>query len=398
VKFFVHPLATEDMMKAAQEGTTKIDRYRHQYFVSLEVYALDAALPPGAAPPEPLDTVDAGPAGARVTRSTITLLATGSPPTRSKPSTSRDWLLTVINDADRQARADPDPLDRFTSNKTAARKVLHSIRDDLKNHKRQREYQADFLLYSIIERAAGELTPIYNAYGRRLRWLQDQLDAGQLPSARACVHEVSQVRHELQELRQWVGQIKGIVHHLEADCTSGTDLSGDVVPWHFGADARGQGQSMRVFLRHTQYFLEQATDRMAVLDDLARTFTADTERYKSDFMNQALFVLTVATAVFLPAQFLAGVYGMNFVTGDGQPGIPELRWAHGYLFFWLVVGCLLLGLPLLSCLCLRYRRVLDRCVAGCCCRRRRRAPPVEMVGRRGSTASFFEPAMQGKAH
>merc|ERR550532_2937113 len=52
VKFFLHPLATEDMVRAAQEGTTKIDRYRHQYFVSLEVYALDAAAATSGSLPE----------------------------------------------------------------------------------------------------------------------------------------------------------------------------------------------------------------------------------------------------------------------------------------------------------------------------------------------------------
>eukprot|EP00420_Gonyaulax_spinifera_P000969 CAMPEP_0197936986 /NCGR_PEP_ID=MMETSP1439-20131203/115825_1 /TAXON_ID=66791 /ORGANISM="Gonyaulax spinifera, Strain CCMP409" /LENGTH=42 /DNA_ID= /DNA_START= /DNA_END= /DNA_ORIENTATION= len=42
-------------------------------------------------------------------------------------------------------------------------------------------------------------------------------------------------------------------------------------------------------------------------------------------MNNMIFVLTAATAVFLPAQFFAGVYGMNFVDEDGRPTIPELK-------------------------------------------------------------------------
>lgn len=358
VKFFLHPLATEDMLKAAREGTTKIDRYRHQYFISLEVYALDAkAATPGDTSE---DLASAGPTRDRITRSMISLLATGSPPTRSKPSASRDWLLSVIGCMDKKSGGNCDPLDCFATDQTAARKVLQSIRDDLKAHKRQREYQADFLLYSIIDKAASELTPIYFAYGRRLRWLQARLDAQPRSVPKAYVDEVSKVRHELQELRQWVGQIKGVVHHLECDCGSSADDAPDEGPWRFGADARGHGQSMQVFLRHTTYFLDQASDRLSVLDDLARSFSADIERYKSDSMNQALFVLTVATAVFLPAQFLAGVYGMNFVTSDGKPGIPELTMEHGYLFFWLLTGSLLVVFPGLMCICLRCRG--NRCL------------------------------------
>eukprot|EP00439_Symbiodinium_sp_Y106_P081476 s923_g20.t1 len=42
-------------------------------------------------------------------------------------------------------------------------------------------------------------------------------------------------------------------------------------------------------------------------------------------LNDTLFVLTTATTLFAPVQFLAGVYGMNFAV-DGDPTIPELKW------------------------------------------------------------------------
>jgi len=382
VKFFLHPVATEDLMHAAQKGTTKIDRYRHQYFVALELYALDAAMLPDTATPEKVSAGgDAarcqeqhGEVGPRITRSTMSLLATGNPPTRAKPSSARDWLLSVVNDADQQSRADRDPLDRFSSDQTAARKVLQSVLGDLRAHKRQREYQADFLLYSIIDRAAGELTPIYNAYGRRLRWLQDRLDAGKLGTPKAYVDEVSRVRLELQELRQWVGQIKGIILHLECDCRSSTGGATEQGPWNFGADARGQGKSVLVFLRHTQDYLEQAADRLSVLEDLGRTFVAATERNKSDFMNQTLFVLTIATATFLPAQFLAGVYGMNFVDSEGRPSMPELTSRYGYPIFWGLVVCFFLTGVVLSCCCLRCKAPRVRCPKGAAPRCRAAGP------------------------
>merc|ERR1711920_226887 len=104
--------------------------------------------------------------------------------------------------------------------------------------------------------------------------------------------------------------MKGIVTHLECD-TRIVDNSVDV-PWNFGADGRGQGKTMLLFLRHTQDYLEQASDRLTLLDELGRNFVASCERLRSDFLNKVLFVLTAMTALFLPAQFLAGVYGMNF--------------------------------------------------------------------------------------
>lgn len=48
-------------------------------------------------------------------------------------------------------------------------------------------------------------------------------------------------------------------------------------------------------------------------------------------MNKTLYILTLVTSVFVPAQFLTGLYGMNFRV------MPELNWAYGYYVFWAVV-------------------------------------------------------------
>jgi magnesium transporter len=259
-------------------------------------------------------------------------------------------LISIINDADSHAKAVRDPLDRFRSSRDAAHTILTQIREDLLAHKRLREYQADFLLFSIIDKAADELTPIYSAYGHRLRWLQDRLDRGSIRSIKKYVDEVSKVRLELQELRQWIGQMKRIVSHLENDCKDTRGVGGEV-PWNFGSDSRGQGKSMLLFLRHTRDYLDQAGERLVVLDDLAVTFAANTERQKSDSMNDALFVLTVATVVMLPAQFFAGVFGMNF-----KHGMAILEWEHGYMFFWLLSGAFVLALIVLAYIGIRCRR------------------------------------------
>jgi len=58
--------------------------------------------------------------------------------------------------------------------------------------------------------------------------------------------------------------------------------------------------------------------------------------------NEVMKKLTAVSVIFLPLSFLAGVYGTNF------DNLPELRWQHGYLYFWLisvlVVAAILVGL------------------------------------------------------
>lgn len=44
--------------------------------------------------------------------------------------------------------------------------------------------------------------------------------------------------------------------------------------------------------------------------------------------SRVLYVLTLVTALFVPLQFLTGVWGMNFRV------MPELEWEYGYEMFW----------------------------------------------------------------
>merc|ERR1712070_278439 len=103
----------------------------------------------------------------------MVLVATGNP-----KKGFRSWLVSIVNSAymDRE----DDPLDRFHKGTEAAVKVLDGVSADLRAHGRMREYQADFLLYSIIDRAVSEAPEICQAYARRLRWLQDELDKKRL--------------------------------------------------------------------------------------------------------------------------------------------------------------------------------------------------------------------------
>jgi len=364
VKFFLHPVAVSDAITAARIGMTKIDRYNHQYFMSLEVYALSARFHSADSRDnmiaaagrhymqatsssrsdfmsEPMEV------GRNIFRSVMFIVATGNPLDRH-----RNWLISVVNTREEGME---DPLNFFECNDSAAVKVLDDVYDDLEAGGRPREYAADFLMYTIIDRSAKQVTPICLAYGHRISWLRQQQNNLRLRMPATYVDEVSQMRLEMQELCQWIGQLRGILKTLTTDCKALVKNDG-VIPWNFGAHAEGKGKSLLLFLSSTDATLEQSLDRMTMLDDLAKTFLDDTQRHREAFMNNILLTLTVATAVFMPAQLLAGIYGTNFVDEDGEPGIPELKWKYGYVFFLLSsIGIIMFGL-VLAFVCLRKRR------------------------------------------
>merc|ERR1719237_1364016 len=99
-----------------------------------------------------------------------------------------------------------------------------------------------------------------------------------------------------------------------------------------------------------------------MLDMYERFFERKQERANqeaADKLNKTLFGLTVATVIFAPVQFIAGVYGMNFVDANGTPTIPELLWKWGYAYFWaLVVVYLVVTTALAACVyCCLKRQV-----------------------------------------
>merc|ERR1712032_513774 len=342
VKFYLHPLLTGDAIKASRMGMTKLDRYNHQYLVSLEVYAL--SLGSTEEPQTDTEPFESFRVGSQVTRSNLVIVATGNP-----SEDHRNWTLTMVGDAD---RCMDDPLDCFRNDSAAALSILENVEQDLQTHGRFREFKADFLLWTILDRSANQTTSISLAYAHRLRWLHKQLKEMKLKLPEEHVEEVSSIRLEMQELRLWVGQIRGILRTLAED-SKDTRGRRTLALGNFGMDAANKGKGLQMFLSNTDALLEQMLDRLATLDELAKSFQEHYQRHRDTFLNSILLTLTIATAVFMPAQLLSGIYGTNFVDDAGDPDVPGLRWRYGYVFFFTIsFGSIVAGL-ILACLCLR---------------------------------------------
>merc|ERR1712187_1004795 len=89
--------------------------------------------------------------------------------------------------------------------------------------------------------------------------------------------------------------------------------------------------------------LNETLGDLQQLQEMGKSLEETHEAHRNKRMNDTLYVLSVLSAIFLPAQFVTGLYGMNFVTPDGKPNIPELTWEDGYLYFWkLEIGLLVL--------------------------------------------------------
>merc|ERR1711920_102959 len=85
--------------------------------------------------------------------------------------------------------------------------------------------------------------------------------------------------------------------------------------------------SAKVYLEDVVDLIHSVEGDLEQLTQMARNLEESQERFRDKRMNDILFALSIITAMFLPAQFWTGVYGMNFERKDGDetiPGIPEL--------------------------------------------------------------------------
>lgn len=77
----------------------------------------------------------------------------------------------------------------------------------------------------------------------------------------------------------------------------------------------------------TEYIIEHARDMESWCQQLHGQLSNHTQQH----MTRIMYMLTIVTTMFVPAQFVTGVYGMNFMY------IPELQFPHAYAVFWAVI-------------------------------------------------------------
>jgi Mg2+ and Co2+ transporter CorA len=130
-----------------------------------------------------------------------------------------------------------------------------------------------------------------------------------------------------------------------SSAVGGSGVSSEKRQGHQSTPAEHQLGDVDAFfgLAEIKQYFEDIDDALAMnlenlrrMADLCASYTAEFESYGDKRMNDILFVLTIVTTLFVPAQFFTGVFGMNFVKPDGTPNMPLLTWRYGYFFFWML--------------------------------------------------------------
>jgi magnesium transporter len=179
-----------------------------------------------------------------------------------------------------------------------------AVRERIRRGKGQiRKMGPDYLTYALIDALVDEFFPVLETYGERIEALEDALVTN--PTTET-LQEIHQVKRDLLVLRRTAWPERDAINSLLHE-------ESDVI--------RPETQ---VFLRDCYDHTIQVIDMIETYRDLAAGLLDVYLSSASNRLNEVMKVLTIISTIFIPLNFIAGVYGMNF------EHMPELAkpWAY----------------------------------------------------------------------
>jgi magnesium transporter len=196
--------------------------------------------------------------------------------------------------------------------------VFDPVRQRIRKGKgRIRTGGCDYLAYALIDAIVDNYFTILEKLGERLEALEESIDDH--PDSK-ILEDIHTIRRELIYLRKQVWPLREIITHFLKD------------------DIAFIGEATRLFMRDVYDHTIQTIDTIESFRDILSGIQDLYLSIISNRMNEVMKVLTIIATIFIPITFVAGIYGMNFTH------MPELSWRWGYLFVWVIILAIIVGM------------------------------------------------------
>lgn len=190
--------------------------------------------------------------------------------------------------------------------------------DSFESMKPADRWQPGHLLYKVVRTIIDRYSPIVLNLESRLEALEEEMLAR---ASDDLLNELVTYNSRLRKLRRIFGYQQALL-----------------------AELKGEGlHTLQENYRHEFQDAFEQMERLASLTDMLQNLTGDLMNgyisVASHRLNNIMKTLTIASVIFLPLTFVAGIYGMNF------QNMPELGSKSGYflvLGFMVVVAVSLL--------------------------------------------------------
>jgi len=180
----------------------------------------------------------------------------------------------------------------------------------LRDENRPRRDHPAYFLYAIMNVSVEEWFPMVEGLKDEIDTYMEEMleddESGDISTVMSLKHKNMAVRRTLSALRDTVMRL------ARRDLASVPD---ELIVY-----------LMDIYDRLTRLYLEVDNNSDLISSSLDIHLSVVSNR-----LNVTMKRLTAIATFFMPATFLAGVYGMNFIH------MPEYKWYYGYLFFWVVI-------------------------------------------------------------
>ncbi|MBN8530434.1 MAG: magnesium/cobalt transporter CorA [Alphaproteobacteria bacterium] len=189
-------------------------------------------------------------------------------------------------------------------------------------HGKFRSRGPDYLAYAILDGVIDGYLVTADSYSHDLEVIEQEI----LHSPKAdTIPRLHHLKSEIFGLRSVIWPMRDTITSLRRETE-------DVI-----SDETG------VFLRdcqdHTLQLLEVLESQWQLAASLVQAYLA----FQNNRMNEVVKLLTLVSAIFIPLNFIASIYGMNFNTNHPY-NMPELNWDYGYPAVLALMSAVALGL------------------------------------------------------
>ena len=165
-----------------------------------------------------------------------------------------------------------------------------------------RQRGADYLVYMMLDSIVDGYYQVIDRLGERIDLLETELRCGPQDQHLGKSFEI---RREILLLRKNIMPVRDLLNKVQVE----------------GAVFQ---ENTRVYLKDLTDHIAQVVDFLNLSMDMAKVLIDTYHSMQNQRMNAVMKTLTMISTVFLPLNFIAGVYGMNF------DHMPELKWEYGY--------------------------------------------------------------------
>lgn len=334
VKYSLQPPAIEEVFS---QCATKTDNYDTVHLIAIERLSLNG--------------VADGSRPVQVLSQHVTLFCAGEE--------ILDTVVTLSQDSKSFVQEWPQEWKHSTvrTEATEAEKGawLQKITERLhRPHSRLRGGGAQLLTHTVIQMASNDISVICDAYSKRLDKLEEKLRRKGHTLPESWMNEVTVNRRQLGVVMRRLRGLQRAIRRLLEDKQLSEDVGGSLedILDHMdeaGERVRQSTEKAGAIIEDYRHVCSLQEKHEKKLRERRRWNFEEERSQQANKQNNILLVLAIVTAIFTPLSFLAGVYGMNFMTKTGKPAIPELRWHNGYLFFWSIVIVYLTIASIVAC-------------------------------------------------